>query len=140
MQDTKLRDIKTENDVRAFVDEFYNRVQEDNLLGPVFNDIAKVAWGEHLRTMYSFWSSMLLGARSYKGAPFPPHAALRAHITPAHFARWVDLFHATIDSLFEGEMAETAKQRALNIAFIFQSKLSMMKQEDHCRESQAHTA
>lgn len=129
MIETKLPDIKTEDDVVLFVDEFYAKVTNDNLLGPVFNDVAKVDWGEHLPTMYRFWSSMLLGARTYKGAPFPPHAALRAHITPAHFSRWVELFHGTIDSLFQGEMADTAKQRALNIAFIFQSKLAMIPRE-----------
>lgn len=129
MLETMLPDIKTEDDVVLFVDEFYAKVTKDNLLGPIFNDVAKVNWGDHLPTMYRFWSSMLLGSRTYKGAPFPAHAALRAHITPAHFSRWVELFHGTIDSLFQGEMADIAKQRALNIAFIFQSKLAMIPRE-----------
>jgi len=126
MIETQLPDIESEQDVKTFVDDFYNRVSPDPLLGPIFNDIAAVDWDHHLPTMYSFWSAMLLGTKGYHGAPFPKHAALRAHITPAHFARWVELFIATIDTHFKGEMADTAKQRAMNIAFIFQSKLSMM--------------
>jgi hemoglobin len=129
MTTQNLPDIKTETDVRAFVDDFYAKVTVDPMLGPIFNEIAGVDWAEHLPTMYRFWGSMLLGTRNYKGVPFPPHAALRAHITPAHFTRWLTLFTESIDKLFQGEMADTAKQRAMNIAFIFQSKLSMMARE-----------
>lgn len=135
-ENINLPDIKDEKDVRAFVDAFYAKVTVDRLLGPIFNDVAKVDWGEHLPTMYSFWSSLLLGTRTYHGAPFPKHADLRQHISPAHFSRWVELFNETLDSLFQGEVANTAKQRALNIAFIFQSKLSMLNQMDREAENQ----
>ena len=121
-----LPDIASEADVRRFVDAFYHLVMQDDLLGPVFNDIAGVNWDEHLPTMYSFWSSILLGAATYKGAPFPAHWALREHITRQHFARWLALFEATIDSLFAGSMADAAKQRAQNIAMVFQVKMGLL--------------
>jgi hemoglobin len=35
-----------------------------------------------------------------------------------HFDRWLQLFHATLDELFEGEIAENAKKRAASIARI----------------------
>lgn len=124
MEKEQLSDIQTEQDIRKLVDEFYAKVIQDKLLGPVFNDIAKVDWGEHLPTMYNFWGAMLLGSRNYKGMPFPPHAALYEHISPAHFARWIELFHGTLDEYFEGPVADTAKQRSLNISYIFQSKLA----------------
>lgn len=120
-----LPDIATEADVRQFVDAFYDAVMQDDLLGPIFNDVAAVNWDEHLPTMYSFWSSILLGAATYKGAPFPAHWALKEHITREHFARWLALFERTIDSLFAGEMAEAAKQRAQNIAMVFQVKMGL---------------
>jgi hemoglobin len=126
-------DIQNEADIKTFVDDFYNRVSPDPLLGPIFNEIAAVDWDHHLPTMYSFWSAMLLGAKGYHGAPFPKHAALRTHISPAHFARWIELFTATIDTHFQGPTADTAKQRALNIAFIFQSKLGMLAGAEQIR-------
>ena len=124
-----LPDITSEADVRRFVDAFYDGVMQDDLLGPIFNDVAAVDWDEHLPTMYSFWSSILLGTCTYKGAPFPAHWALKEHITRDHFARWLLLFERTIDSLFTGEMAEAAKQRARNIAMVFQVKMGLWSVE-----------
>ncbi len=120
-----LPDITTPEDVKAFVDFFYADILQDDLLRPIFVDVAEVNWDEHLPIMYSFWSSMLLGARTYKGQPFPVHAELQSHLTAAHFTRWVQLFDHAIDTLYSGEMAEIAKQRARNIALIFQSKLGL---------------
>lgn len=123
-----LTDITTDEDVKKFVDEFYDLVVQDDLLRPIFVDMAQVDFDEHLPKMYMFWSSMLLGAGTYNGQPFPPHAALRQHLTPAHFTRWVELFQGTIDRLFQGQTAETAKLRAQSIAWIFQNKLGMISQ------------
>jgi truncated hemoglobin YjbI len=40
------------------------------------------------------------------------------------FNRWVDLFKMTVDSLFEGEKAELAKQRAVVLGWTMGSKHS----------------
>lgn len=128
-QPTTLPDITTRADVVRFVDDFYDLVVKDDLLGPIFVDIAAVDFDEHLPTMYQFWSSMLLGVREYSGLPFPPHWELRQHITTSHFTRWVTLFCGVIDTHFHGPTAETAKQRARNIAMIFQLKLGLISPE-----------
>jgi len=54
-----------------------------------------------------------------------PHINLHrvARLTKKHFTRWLQLFTATVDELFEGEKAELAKQRALSIATVMQLKL-----------------
>ena len=80
-----LADITTEADIKLLVDSFYDSVNQDELLGPIFNDIANVEWSLHLPTMYDFWSSVLFGTARYKGRPFPKHLALP--IGPAHFQR-----------------------------------------------------
>jgi hemoglobin len=54
-------------------------------------------------TMYSFWSSILLGEESYTGRPFPKHLPLP--IKQKHFDRWLELFHQTINDNFEGKLA-----------------------------------
>ena len=51
-------DILTREDIKLLVDRFYDKVQSDPLLGPVFSH---VDWPHHLPIMYNFWSSMLLG-------------------------------------------------------------------------------
>jgi hemoglobin len=44
--------------------------------------------------------------------------------TTAHFSRWLDLFTATVDGLFAGPVADTAKQRAAKMAHALQRLLS----------------
>ena len=80
--------------------------------------------------MYNFWGSILLGAASYSGQPFPKHMVLP--ITEAHFSRWVDLFLQTINENFDGPKAEEAIQRARSIALIFQSRMGILS---HTRKS-----
>ncbi|MBD2715959.1 group III truncated hemoglobin [Microvirga sp. STR05] len=116
-----LPDIQSEADIKLLVDTFYQKVNEDELLNPVFNGFAHVDWARHLPIMYDFWSSILLGSSRYHGRPFPKHMPLPIDAT--HFQRWLELFEATLDELFAGPKAEEAKVRALNIATMFEYRL-----------------
>ncbi|HWB31501.1 MAG TPA: group III truncated hemoglobin [Vicinamibacterales bacterium] len=108
--------------VARLVDEFYTRVRADDCIGPIFNDIAKVNWAAHLPKMYAFWDSVLFGVPGFKGNPLAVHLLLaqQTPLTAREFDRWVSLFHATVDDLFEGPMATEAKQRAVRIATMMQ--------------------
>ncbi len=119
MQEKK--DIKTEEDIKLMVDSFYDKVNQDELLSYVFNEISKVEWDTHLPKMYRFWSTMIFAAGTYTGNPFEKHIPLP--VEKIHFDRWVSLFYENIDEHFEGEVAEDVKTRAKSIAYIFQSKL-----------------
>ena len=116
-----MKDIENREDVKLLVDTFYNKVNKDELLGPIFNDVAAVNWDEHLPKMYNFWESLLFGAQSYKGRPFDSHMPLP--LSAAHFQRWVSLFTATVNELFEGPKADEALVKAENIAGIFKFKM-----------------
>jgi len=116
-----MKTIHTKEDVIYLVDSFYEKVNKDELLSPIFNDFAKVDWETHMPTMYSFWSSILLGEESYTGSPFPKHLPLP--IKQKHFDRWLELFHQTVNDNFEGKLAIEAKNRASNIAEIFSFKI-----------------
>ena len=122
---TNLRDIRTAEDVRTLVDSFYDKVTRDELLAPIFNDVARVDWSAHLPIMYRFWESMLLGAGTYQGAPFPKHAVLP--VQKEHFARWLALFVETVDAHFDGPKAEEAKGRAASIADTFAQRMGLLK-------------
>lgn len=117
--------IKTEDDIKKLVDTFYGKVNKDEMLSPVFNGQAGVDWEEHLPKMYKFWGTQLIGTANYFGRPFPPHAALQ--ISKEHFERWLKLFTETVDELFVGLGAEMAKQKARNIAAVFQYKLGLIQ-------------
>lgn len=117
-------DIGTAEDIQTLVHTFYEKVGSDALLGPIFNDFAHVNWAEHLPTMCSFWESMLLGAGTYKGAPFPLHAVLP--VQKEHFIRWLELFTGTVDDLFQGSKADEAKGRAISIADTFAQRMGLL--------------
>jgi hemoglobin len=114
-------DILTRNEIKILVDRFYDKVNSDPLLGPVFSH---VDWPHHLPIMYDFWSSMLLGDQTYRGNPLQRHLSLP--IDARHFQQWLALFKQTVDENFEGEKAEEVKMRAQSIAGIFQVKMGLV--------------
>lgn len=116
------RDITTREDIMQLVDRFYDQVKTDPEIGPVF---AHVDWPNHLPVMYNFWSSMLLGDRSYTGNPFQKHLPLGLRTT--HFDRWLSLFEKTVEDNFEGEKADEVKMRARSIAGVFQVRMGLKK-------------
>lgn len=118
-------DIALSADIKLLIDTFYTKVQSDDMLGHVFNDVAKVDWPRHLPVMYAFWEFLLLGqADAYRGNPIQKHFDLhQKHALKAeYFDRWVALFQATVDELFAGPKAEDAKFRAFAIAATWKPK------------------
>ena len=120
MQNSKT-DITTKEDIKLMVDTFYEKVNLDDVLSPIFNDFAKINWETHLPRMYDFWSTILLSDGDYKGSPFDKHVPLP--IDKLHFDRWMGIFLGNLEEYFEGPMTEDAKLRAQTISFTFQSKL-----------------
>lgn len=120
------QDITSLDDIKQLVDSFYDRVRADTLLGPVFEARIQNSWPQHLEKMYRFWQTVLLGERTYEGSPFPPHAQLP--IDHQHFAQWMQLFTATIDAMFAGDITEEAKWRAARMAEMFEMKLAHYQQ------------
>jgi hemoglobin len=118
-------EILTIDDIKLLVDTFYQRIQTDELLGPIFNERIQDKWPIHLEKMYRFWQTVLLEEYTYNGAPFPPHAKLP--VGPEHFAQWLELFTQTIDELFTGEKADEAKWRAGKMATMFMAKIEYFK-------------
>jgi hemoglobin len=46
-----LCDIETARNVKRLVDALYVKVNYDELLAPIFNEIAQVDWSKHLPTI-----------------------------------------------------------------------------------------
>jgi hemoglobin len=124
-QRTTKTDISAAADIKILIDAFYAKVQADDVIGYIFNDIAKVDWAHHLPVMYAFWEFLLLGnADAYRGNPIQKHFDLHQKhpLKAEHFDRWVALFQATVDELFAGPAADNAKFRAWAIAETWKPK------------------
>ena len=120
-----MKDIESEADVKLMVDSFYAKVQQDDLIGPIFGTVAGVDWDAHLPKMYNFWNTIIFARGDYKGSPFDKHIPLP--ISKPHFERWLSLFNQNMDELFVGPKADEIKQRAYVIGWTFESKMSQLK-------------
>ncbi len=125
MQKIIRQDIHSLEDIQLMVDTFYSEIRQDELLGPIFNRIIEDRWPQHLQKMYSFWQTVLTGPHTYQGAPFVPHAKLP--VDKLHFDRWLSLWNKTVDSYFEGPIAEEAKWRGDKMAAMFLTKIEFLR-------------
>src|SRR4051794_41337397 len=123
-----MADIETRGDVERLVRAFYGRALTDPIIGWIFTDIAKLDVEAHVPQIASFWETILLGAQTYRGGAFRPHAALhlRVRLREGHFDRWLVLWRETVDELFAGERAELAKAHAERVARAFLGRLEAM--------------
>jgi hemoglobin len=120
-----ILDITTIEDIKLLVNTFYAKVQKDELIGSIFNEKIQGRWPEHLEKMYKFWQTILLEEHTYSGSPFPPHKHLP--VDQSHFNRWMEIFTKTVDGLFIGIVAEEAKVRAANMAYMFNYKIEYFR-------------
>jgi truncated hemoglobin YjbI len=113
-----VEDLADRDDLAQLVRAFYRRAMADPLIGPMFTEVARMDLEHHLPIVTDFWDTVLLGAGRYRRDLLALHAALdrRAPLTDAHFARWLDLWTATVDDRFAGPVAERAKAEARHVA------------------------
>lgn len=120
-----MKKLETREDIEILVNRFYEKVGSDQIIGPFFNDIAKVNWSDHLPKMYKFWETLLFGQISYKGNPMAAHFPINAQvpIEKHHFEHWLKLWTETVEENFSGETAELAIYKATNIANLMSFKM-----------------
>lgn len=119
-------DIKDREDVSRLVRTFYTDIRAHEQLGPIFNHII-TDWEQHLELLTDFWESQLFLQRKYTGNPVVVHQEvddkMNHTITPEHFGLWLNLWYKTIDTLFEGEVAWIAKNRAQKMSTMLYMKI-----------------
>lgn len=121
-----LPDLAGRADIETLVNAFYTRVQADELLGFIFNDIARTDWARHLPRMVDFWEKVLFHTGPYQGNPLAVHAGLVAR-TPmgrAEFDRWLELFCSTVDAHFSGPTADFARNAAADMASVIHRRIN----------------
>ncbi|MCZ7595862.1 MAG: group III truncated hemoglobin [Hyphomicrobium sp.] len=122
--------------IRELVHEFYARVREDAVLGPIFNS-AIDDWDAHLDKLCAFWSSVTLMTGRYKGTPMKAHAEL-PQIGPEHFRQWLALFRTTAAEVCPPVAAALFADRAERIAESLQMGIAIHRGIDPSVRSGDH--
>lgn len=104
----------TDQYISDFVEQFYDAIREDDMLGPIFMGKIK-DWPVHLGRMKTFWRSVLHNSGEYSGNPMQLHVAM-PELGEEHFAHWLTLFYKTLEELGDREAAELVGMRARMIA------------------------
>lgn len=113
--------IQSRKEVDLLVRSFYEQVRVHELLGPVFNEVVQ-DWEVHLVHLSDFWEMILLqtGPGAGKFNPTKVHREVDEKvdysIDQVHFGNWLELWFATLDQYFEGEVADYAKEHARRMA------------------------
>lgn len=118
-------DIQNWQDIRSIISLFYKKLLADPKLSYLFTEVAKIDLEPHLDLIADFWDGLIFNATKYKNNPMKPHIELNAQsaLNKEHFERWLMHFQKSVDTLFYGEKAQFAKNRAASISMIMQSKI-----------------
>lgn len=104
----------TKNHIEQLVIHFYQRISEDELLGPIFNDVAQVDWEHHIPLLCQFWNSIMLKTSEYHGNAYMKHVLLgkQVAVQGEHFNRWLTLFQQEAEKYLPAQAAAKIVQRA----------------------------
>ncbi len=119
-------DLDTRGKIHDVVVHFYREVVFDELLAPVFGEVAEVDWTEHIPKLIDYWCQVLLGEPGYAGYILGPHRSVHemCPFTAELFDRWYQLWAESIDSHWSGPLADKAKTHANRIASVLSRKLT----------------
>ncbi len=119
-------DILNRPDIEKFITIFYEKVQQDTVIGFIFNVVVQMNWEKHIPLIVDFWESILLDNPVYKKNAMEVHYALNKKVTlqKEHFERWLQLFIESIDEFYEGKITDLAKTRARSIADVMFFKMN----------------
>jgi len=113
----------SEAEIRTLVVTFYTRIQDHDLLGPVFASHIGDGWDAHLDKMCDFWSSILLATGRFRGNPIVAHAGV-PEITPAHFDQWLTLFEEVATNVLDPMHATDIVARAHRMRLVLERGIS----------------
>jgi hemoglobin len=106
----------TADEIKNLVNAFYAKVQNDEILGPVFEQEMTEDWDRHLEKMSNFWTTVMFGVPLYKGNPVAAHQKIPT-ISKDHFDHWLALFRQTLEEVCpNNEHVDAFYRRATNMA------------------------
>lgn len=110
-------DLATRAAVHDVVVGFYREVVFDELLAPIFDEVAEVDWAGHLPRLVDYWCWILLGHGGPAGQVMSVHRRLHAvePIRVEHCERWYELWVRSVDEQCSGPLADRAKAHAASL-------------------------
>lgn len=123
----QLADVDSRAQVHDLVVAFYREIVFDDLLAPVFEEVAEVDWSHHIPKLIDYWCRVLLGEPGYDGFVLGAHQAVHdvEAFRPEHFDRWYGLWVETVDAGWRGPVAARAKAHAARIAAVLARRLGV---------------
>ncbi len=122
---TSKQFITSYHDIKSIVDEHYRQLLQDPYTSSRFQH---VNMPDHMPRIYHFWSFILnieAEDHPYKGSAFEPHS--RLNLEHGHFETWLKYLFNALDQNYEGEVVETWKEKARQMAMLFEYKLGILK-------------
>ncbi len=119
-------DLTGRAEIHDLVVGFYREVVFDDLLAPVFGEIAEVDWEVHIPKLIDYWCRVLLHEPGYQGSILGAHEHLH-HLEPLRpelFDRWFELWVRTIDASWSGPGATAAKEHAARIGGVLSRRIT----------------
>lgn len=116
--------------IELLVHEFYARVRDDEVLGPIFDSRIE-NWPHHLGRMVGFWKAVLRGEPTFKpsdrGSPPRLHQQI-PRLTHEHFDRWLERFGDVAAGIFPPSAAVEVVAAAQRIAVALSRHLPPTKE------------
>ncbi len=127
-----MNDLDTRPAIHDLVVVFYREIVFDDLLGPLFEEVAETDWAVHIPRLINYWCRILLGERSYTGPLLEAHREVhcREAFRDEHFERWHRLWVASIDGRWAGPHADHAKAHATTTLGLISRRLR--DTDHHC--------
>ena len=110
-------DLTTRPQVHDLVVDFYREIVFDDLLAPVFDEVAEVDWASHIPRLIDYWCRILFGTKEYVGQVMGVHRHLHSleAVRPEHCDRWFTMWSAAVDRHGAGPTADHAKGHAATL-------------------------
>ena len=119
-------DLDSRAAIHDLVVHFYRDVVFDDLLEPIFDEVAEVDWAVHMPKLVDYWCRVILGQPGYDGYILASHQHLHSlePLTAELFDRWYALWIAAVDSGWAGPHAELAKSHAVRIGGVLSRRIT----------------
>ncbi|MDG1811604.1 MAG: group III truncated hemoglobin [Polaribacter sp.] len=122
------KEIATREDLHFIITAFYEKLTTDAEMAPFFEEIVQQNHLEiHIDTITDFWQDVLLHTNRYQNNVLQKHLDFNKKVPfkKAHFTKWLLFLTTTINTSFEGQIAQNIIDRANSIATVLQVKMKL---------------
>ena len=125
-----ITDIQSREDLEKIISRFYQKLIQDALMYPFFEEIVeKNDLESHLSVIVDFWEDILFQTYKYRNNPMKKHLDFhkKMKFEKEHFQQWLSYLNQTIDDHYKGSVSDRMKARATSIALVMQTKMNLYK-------------